>query len=134
LTGRDGDGDAVARAASDVDVVLDYLWGTVTAAVMPQVCRHRRDESRALRWVEIGAAAGDAIELSSVLLRKRNLQLLGSGQGATSTADIFAVAPAIVAAFTAGELAVAVQEVPLAEVETWWTARAGASERVVFVP
>ena len=134
LTGTPADGAAVAEAASEVDVVLDYLWGTVTSAVLPMLCRRRRAEERALHWVLIGSAAGDEIALSSVLLRKRNLHVLGSGQGATSTADMFGTAPAIVSAFAAGKLDVAARVVPLAEVAAQWSSSSASGERVVFVP
>jgi NADPH:quinone reductase-like Zn-dependent oxidoreductase len=133
LTGTKADGAAVATAASEVDIVLDYLWGAVTTAVMPALCRAREAESRALRWVLIGSVAGEDISLSSVLLRKRNLHILGSGQGATSTAEMFSVAPDIVAALAAGALQVQVREVPLAEIERHWSAALGSGERLVFV-
>ena len=126
--------DALARAASEVDIVLDYLWGSVTSALMPALCRHREDESRALHWILIGAVAGDELALSSVLLRKRNLHILGTGQGAVSMQDMFGLAPDIVAAFAAGKLDVRVREAPLAQVATWWAAPLESSERLVFGP
>ena len=134
LTGTKADGDAVAQAASEVDIVLDYLWGDVTSVLMPAICRHRGAESRALHWVLIGSVAGEEITLSSVLLRKRNLHVLGSGQGATSTAEMFSVSPDIVAAYAAGRLRVKVREAPLAEVDKWWSARLESGERLVFLP
>lgn len=133
LTGAKADGDAVGAAASEVDIVLDYLWGTVTTVVMPALARRREAESRALDWVLIGSMAGDDISLSSVLLRKRNLRILGSGQGATSTAEMFSVAPDIVAAFAADALQVRVREVPLADVESHWSAKQPSGERLVFL-
>ena len=133
LTGTKGDGEAVAAAASEVDIVLDYLWGPVTTGIMPALCRLREAESRALNWVLIGSVAGEDISLSSILLRKRNLQILGSGQGATSTADMFSVSPDIVAAFAAGALQVQVHEVPLADVERQWSTHLASGERLVFV-
>jgi NADPH:quinone reductase-like Zn-dependent oxidoreductase len=133
LAGAKADGDAVAAAASEVDTVLDYLWGPVTTAIMPALCRRRETESGALNWVLIGSIAGEDISLSSVLLRKRKLHVLGSGQGATSTAEMFSVSPDIVAAFAAGELQVQVREVPLADVESHWSATPPSGERVVFV-
>lgn len=133
LTGTKQDGDAVAAAASEVDIVLDYLWGTVSSAVMPALCRRREAESPALTWVLIGSMAGDEISLSSVLLRKRNLQILGSGQGAVSTADMWSAAPQIVNAFAAGTLNVEFREVPLADVERQWLAAAPSGERLVFI-
>jgi NADPH:quinone reductase-like Zn-dependent oxidoreductase len=133
LTGTKADGDSVAAAASEVDIVLDYLWGSVTTAVMPALCRRRQAESRALNWVLIGSTAGDDISLSSVLLRKRNLYVLGSGQGATSTAEMFSVSPEIVAAFAAGKLQLQIREVPLASVEQQWSTKSPSGERLVFV-
>ena len=134
LTGTRADGDAIAQVASEVDIVLDYVWGSVTSAVMPAVCRRRQAESRALHWVQIGSMAGDEIALSSVLLRKRNLHILGSGLGATSVEDMFSVASDVVAAFAAGALEVRVREAPLADVATWWSVRPDAGERLVFIP
>lgn len=67
--------------------------GSAASALMLALCRRRHDESRALRWVLIGSIAGDELALSSVLLRKRNSHILGSGQGASTTADMFSVAP-----------------------------------------
>jgi NADPH:quinone reductase-like Zn-dependent oxidoreductase len=133
LTGTKADGDEVAAAASEVDIVLDYLWGTVTTAIMPALCRRREAESRALSWVLIGSIAGEDISLSSVLLRKRNLHVLGSGQGATSTAEMFSVSPDIVAAFAAGRLQVQIREVPLASVERHWSTNGPSGQRLVFV-
>ena len=134
LTGADEDGEAIAAAASEVDVVLDYVWGTVTTALMPIMCLRREAETRALHWIHIGAMAGDEISLSSALLRKRNLHILGSGQGAASTADMFATVPAIVSAFAEGHLDVDLRTAPLAEVERWWSAPLASGERLVFVP
>jgi NADPH:quinone reductase-like Zn-dependent oxidoreductase len=125
------EGEAIARAASEVDIVVDYLWGNVTSQLMPALLKQRKAESRALRWILIGSMAGDEIALSSVLLRKRNLQILGSGQGATTAREMFSIAPDIVAAFAAGTLAVDVLEVPLADVAAYWAPR---PERVVFIP
>lgn len=134
LTGNPADAAALAQAASEVDIVLDYLWGTVTSAAMPALCRKREDESRALRWVLIGSVAGDEIALSSVLLRKRNLFILGSGQGASTVAEMFGCAGDIMEAFAAGKLQVNAREVPLSEVAQWWNARTESGQRIVFVP
>jgi NADPH:quinone reductase-like Zn-dependent oxidoreductase len=133
LAGEKADGDAVAAVASEADIVLDYLWGAVTTTLMPALCRRREAESRALNWVLIGSMAGDDISLSSVLLRKRNLHILGSGQGAISTAEMFSVCPDIVTAFAARRLHVQVREVPLADIEDYWTAKLPSGERLVFV-
>jgi NADPH:quinone reductase-like Zn-dependent oxidoreductase len=134
LTGTKADSDTVGQLASEVDIVLDYLWGSVTSSLMPALCRHRQAESQALHWVLIGSAAGEEIALSSVILRKRNLHILGTGQGAMSAPDMFSVTGDIVAAFAAGHLQVRVREVPLSEVAAWWSAPLDSGERLVFIP
>jgi NADPH:quinone reductase-like Zn-dependent oxidoreductase len=57
---------ALAEAAGDVDVVLDYLWGAPAASAMMTLARSRTDRSHALNWIQIGAIAGPTIELPSV--------------------------------------------------------------------
>ena len=128
------DARAVAEVASEVDIVLDYLWGSVTSVLLPTICQHRQDESRALHWVLIGSVAGDEIPLSAVLLRKRNIYILGSGQGASTTTEMFSVAADIIAAFAAGRLDANVRNVALADVAAWWSAPLASGERVVFIP
>jgi NADPH:quinone reductase-like Zn-dependent oxidoreductase len=88
----DGDPGQVAEelghAAADVDVVLDYLWGTPTANALAPVITGRTDAAKSLDWVQIGSVAGPTISLPSAALRAANLRLLGSGQGSVSSAGI----------------------------------------------
>jgi NADPH:quinone reductase-like Zn-dependent oxidoreductase len=42
---------ALAEAAAEVDVVVDYLWGKPAEAAIPAIVRARTDRARALRWV-----------------------------------------------------------------------------------
>ncbi len=79
---------ALAEAAAEVDVVVDYLWGKPAEAAIPAIVRARTDRARALRWVQIGAITGPEIALPSAALRACNLKLMGSGQGSVSTAGI----------------------------------------------
>ena len=113
---------ALAEAAAEVDVVVDYLWGKPAEAAIPALVRARRDRARALRWVQIGAITGPEIALPSAALRAANLQLMGSGQGSVSTAGIVEELPALAREVDAGALAVDADPVPLAEVESAWTA------------
>ena len=83
LTGdAEATGRALAAAAADVDIVLDYLWGAPAQDALMALLTGRSDRSRALDWVQIGAIAGPNIQLPSVALRSANLRLQGNGQGA----------------------------------------------------
>jgi NADPH:quinone reductase-like Zn-dependent oxidoreductase len=123
--------DDLGDVASEVDVVLDYLWGEPTANAIRTIVTHRRDRSRALDWIQIGSVAGPDIALPSAALRAANLRLLGSGQGSVSTQAIVAELPALAAEISAGAFAVDATPLPLEQVESAWTAPAS---RIVFTP
>ncbi|MGF0116890.1 zinc-binding dehydrogenase [Promicromonospora sp. Marseille-Q5078] len=130
----DATADALAAAAADIDVVLDYLWGPPTRHAIPALLRARSDRSAPLRWVEIGAVAGDTIELPAAALRSANLRLLGSGQGSVSGRRYLAELPALVAEITAGRIAVRTRTVPLADAEAAWSRPDEPGTRTVLVP
>jgi NADPH:quinone reductase-like Zn-dependent oxidoreductase len=125
---------ALAEAAAEVDVVVDYLWGPPAAAAMMAILRARSDRSRALDWIQIGSVAGPTIELPSVALRSANLRLQGNGQGAVSTRAYLAELPSLVDEIDRGTFAVAARPVPLADVEAAWAAPDVPGERTVLVP
>ena len=103
LTGEAGvTGQALAEAAADVDIVLDYLWGQPAQEAIVALLTARLDRSRALDWVQIGAVAGPTIELPSVALRSANLRLQGNGQGAVSAQAYLAELPSLIEEIDAG--------------------------------
>jgi NADPH:quinone reductase-like Zn-dependent oxidoreductase len=123
----------IAAKSSEVDVVLDYLWGPPTQAALMPLLRARRDPGKLLSWVEIGSVAGADIVLPSAALRQANIHFLGSGQGSASAAGILATLPSLVDEVLAGTFALDVVTRPLAKVETVWGEPAGALQRAVFV-
>lgn len=126
--------ERLGRAAADVDVVLDYVWGAPTERALPALLTARADRSKPLAWVQIGSLAGPEITLPSYLLRAANLNLMGSGQGSVSTAGIVAELPALAEEIAKGALAVDAVPMPLAEVEQAWRTRVAPGGRVVLVP
>jgi len=135
LTGdAEATGRALAAAAAEVDIVLDYLWGDPAERAMMALLTARSDRSRALDWIQIGALAGPAIELPSVALRSANLRLQGSGQGAVSAGAYAGELPSLVADIDSGAIAVTVNTMPLAQVEAAWIQPARPGERTVLVP
>jgi NADPH:quinone reductase-like Zn-dependent oxidoreductase len=132
LEGDPGDvAGRLGRAAAEVDVVLDYLWGSPTAAAMTAVVTHRADRSRPLAWVEIGSVAGPTAAIPSAALRAARLQIVGSGQGSVSSRDILAELPALVEQITRGRFDIDTRAVPLADVAAAW---ADTGRRTVLVP
>jgi NADPH:quinone reductase-like Zn-dependent oxidoreductase len=124
---------AVADAASEVDLVIDYLWGKPAQETIPALLTKRSDRSRALNWIQIGAVAGPTIELPSVALRSANFRLQGNGQGAVSLRGYLAELPSLVEEIAAGRLEVRTTAIPLRNVEAAWTEPITTGERAVIV-
>jgi NADPH:quinone reductase-like Zn-dependent oxidoreductase len=124
----------LAKAAAEVDIVIDYLWGAPAAATMMALLTARSDRSRALDWIQIGSIAGPAIELPSAALRSANLRIQGSGQGSVSPRAYLAELPSLVAEIDAGTITVNARPVPLADVEAAWTAPELPGQRTVLIP
>jgi NADPH:quinone reductase-like Zn-dependent oxidoreductase len=125
---------ALAEAAGEVDLVIDYLWGQPAGHAIMALLRARADRSRALNWIQIGSMAGPTIELPSVALRSANFRLQGNGQGAVSTGAYLAELPSLIDEIDNGGIAVTARPVPLADVETAWTAPEVPGVRTVLVP
>ena len=133
-----GDHDATARAlaaaAAESDIVLDYLWGKPAQHAITALLTARSDRSREMNWIQIGSVAGPAMELPSAALRSANFRLQGSGQGSVSPRAYLAELPSLVAEITAGTIAVTATTMPLADVEQIWPQAEAPGERTVLVP
>jgi NADPH:quinone reductase-like Zn-dependent oxidoreductase len=120
----------LARAARDVDVVIDYLWGPITAGVMAGIAGNRSDPGHPLSWIEIGSVGGPSAEIASAALRAVRMQIVGSGQGSVPTRDIVVELPALATEITSGALRIDARAVPLTDIEAAWNDRS-AEQRVV---
>jgi NADPH:quinone reductase-like Zn-dependent oxidoreductase len=130
---RLGEGPGLGEVAAEVDVVIDYLWGQVTADAMTAIATNRADDSRPLTWIEIGSVAGPDAAIPSAALRALPLQIVGSGQGSVSTAGILAELPALVAEISSGALRIDARAVALADVATAWQ-DTDSDGRIVLTP
>lgn len=120
------------EAAADVDVVLDFVWGTPAAGAMLPVLKARSDRSVPLTWVQIGSIAGESAPIPSAALRAARLQIVGSGIGSVSPREFIAELPELATAVTDGSLDVQARPVPLADIARAWDDR--SNERLVLVP
>ena len=124
---------ALAPAAADVDVVIDYLWGEPATRAMAAIATARTEPARPLTWVEIGAIAGPTAAIPSAALRSTRLQIVGSGQGSVPARDFAAELPELARQITSGAITAPARAVPLADVEQTWS-DTRADERIVFTP
>jgi NADPH:quinone reductase-like Zn-dependent oxidoreductase len=125
---------ALAEAAAEVDIVIDYLWSEPAQQTMTTLVKARADRSRLLEWIQIGAIAGPTLALPSVALRQSNLRIQGNGQGAVSTELYVSELPSLVAEIDAGRIVVNARSEPLTDVERVWRQPAAPGQRVVIRP
>jgi NADPH:quinone reductase-like Zn-dependent oxidoreductase len=130
----DSDADRrLAEVASDVDVVIDYVWGELSVAAMTAILTARPDRGKPLTWIEIGSVGGQVAAIPSAALRAARLSIVGSGQGSVSTREILAELPELAQQLSNGTLRVDTRPVPLADVEHAWT-DTSPERRVVLIP
>ena len=122
----------IEEAVAGIDVVVDYLWGRPTELLLEALAKGFNAEStHKTRLVEVGSSAGQTITLSAATLRSIDLTVLGSGFGGSSIDKILAAIPTLFEMAADGRLKMAVEPVPLAEVESAWD-RAEKGRRIVF--
>ncbi|MGW6793996.1 quinone oxidoreductase family protein [Streptomyces chartreusis] len=129
-----GDTDLLGTTAADIDVVLDYVWGPPTAAVMAAIATRRRDPGRQLTWVEIGSAAGPDAPLPSAALRSCRIALVGSGRGSLTADEILAGLAGLAGPVAAGDLVVEAETRSLTDVVQSWQDAARVTSRIVLLP
>jgi NADPH2:quinone reductase len=128
---------AFAREADHrpFDVILDYVWGHPTEALLDALTGHSlRAEPTRTRLVQVGEMAGPSIALSAAALRSSGLELYGGGGGSVPPAAIFEAFPEIWALAASGKLRIDLEQAPLAEVEAAWQRKDLPGRRLVIVP
>lgn len=123
-----------SSALPEVQVVLDYLWGTSAELILQAAAGHGSPEGEPrIRFVQIGSISGNSIPLSAQWLRSSGVELLGSGLGSLSAQQIVQSLTTMFAAASKVKFEIEIDELPLANVEEAWT-RKGDDRRIVFIP
>ena len=133
----DQDADALTAAfreqihAPGVDVVLDYLWGMPAESFLSAASGHGSGEAaRRIRFVNIGSMAGLSIPLAAGPLRSSGLELMGSGLGSVSHADLVKVIGELLKAIGPAKLKVDAVAMPMSGVEAAWAGK--SAQRIVL--
>jgi NADPH:quinone reductase-like Zn-dependent oxidoreductase len=125
---------AAAVATSGLDVVIDYLWGRPTEALIAAISRGRLTHAAPrVRLVEVGDSAGPTITLPAQILRSSGLEIVGSGAGTIPLQAIMAALPQFIDCAASGDLRLGVDQVPLIQVEEAWQ-RDQHGRRLVLMP
>jgi NADPH:quinone reductase-like Zn-dependent oxidoreductase len=130
--------EAFAREAGDAgfDVIIDYLWGPPTEALLAAVARRDlKAASSRVRLVQVGESAGPTISLAAATLRSSKLEILGAGSGnAPVSPEIWLEAiRQLLSNVASGKLRIDTERVPLREVEDSWQ-RDQNGRRTVIIP
>lgn len=129
--------EAFTRQAGDggYDVVLDYLWGRPTEALVAALTGHDlMAEPTRTRLVQIGEMAGPILRLPAEAVRSSGLEVVGSGGGSIPPAAIFEMFPRLWELAANGDLRVDTEPVPLPDVQAAWRCRSHGGRRLVLVP
>lgn len=127
---------AFVRAAghSGYDVIVDFLWGAPTEALLAALERPEfLLKSKDVRLLPIGESAGPTITLPAAVLRNSGLTIPGPA-GLPSRDVLDNTFRAAVAHAAAGRLRIETVAVPLADVESAWQREDLHGRRLVFVP
>ncbi|UFZ03552.1 zinc-binding alcohol dehydrogenase family protein [Bradyrhizobium ontarionense] len=129
-----GDGDALEERfkpqfAEGVDIVLDYLWGDSAERLLIAAAKAGA-EARPIRFVQVGSVSGGDITLPSAVLRASAIELIGSGIGSIPLERLIAVTGELLQATIPAGLKIAVDPVPLQDIEQAWR-RDDSSKRIV---
>jgi NADPH2:quinone reductase len=126
-----------ARAAqvAPYDVIVDYLWGWPTEALLAALTRSDFNAGRSsrIRLVQVGESAGPTITLPAAALRSSGLEIVGAGSGTVPSLDVLqATYRELMARAASGELHIDTESASLAGMEEAWT-REGR-KRLVILP
>jgi NADPH:quinone reductase-like Zn-dependent oxidoreductase len=128
---------AAIAAQGPYDLIIDYLWGAPAEAVFTALIHPdgRADHApQSIRYILVGMTAGEVAALPAMTLRAAPVQLLGSGHGGQAPLEDAAAAyRSLLQQVAAGEITLAIDPVPLIQVEKTWR-QAGSDRRIVFVP
>lgn len=130
--------EAFAREGGETgfDVIIDYLWGSPTEALVAALMRRdMKPAASRVRLVEVGESAGPTISLPAAALRSSRLEILGAGTGSTAASPEMWIEALrqLLAKVASGALRVDTERVPLADVTDVWD-RDQRGRRTIIVP
>ena len=128
--------DAFAREAGDAgfDVIIDYLWGRPTEALLAAMTKSGfAAATKETRLVQVGESAGPTISLPAAVLRSMSLTILGTA-GMPPREVLADAMQQVMSQAAHGELRIETERVPLADIEMAWQRQQRPGSRIVVVP
>jgi NADPH:quinone reductase-like Zn-dependent oxidoreductase len=126
--------EAIVKEASPtgIHVILDYLWGRPTEAVLAAIARQDVPQGApSVRLIDLGQMAGATITLAASVLRSSGLLISGSGLTIERLREAM---PQLIAEAASGTLRIETEPVPLAQIEAGWQRQTPDNRRLVVLP
>jgi NADPH:quinone reductase-like Zn-dependent oxidoreductase len=116
------------------DVVLDYLWGEPTEALLAVLSKSEfAVATRETRLVQVGESAGATITLPAAVLRSAPVTILGTG-GIPPYEILTDAMKQVMERGARGELRIETERVALEQIENVWKRAGRTGSRIVVVP
>jgi NADPH:quinone reductase-like Zn-dependent oxidoreductase len=115
--------------AHGLDVVIDYLWGTSARTIIVSIAKAIED-AHPVRFVQVGEASRESVELPGAALRSSAIQIMGSGLKSVPFPKLLAGIRQTFDLAARGKLYLPTRTVPLATVAENWDAP--GKPRLVF--
>jgi len=116
------------------DVVLDYLWGEPTEALLAVLSKTEFAAApRETRLVQVGESAGATIALPAAVLRSARVTILGTG-GIPPYEILADAMKQVMDRGARGELRIDTERGALEEIESVWKRAGQAGSRMVVMP
>ena len=120
--------------ASGFDVILDYLWGEPTEAMLSAITKSEfAANTKEMRLIQVGESAGATINLPAAVLRSTRITLSGTG-GIPSLQVLRNAIKRVFEHGALGELRIETQRTALAEIESVWNRERAAGQRIIVIP
>jgi NADPH:quinone reductase-like Zn-dependent oxidoreductase len=127
---------AFAQAAGEdgFDVIIDYLWGRPTERLLAAITKPEFAMiEKETRLVQVGESAGPTITLPAAVLRSTALTITGTA-GIPSRDILVEAMQQVLSRAARGELRIATEQVPLADIERVWQRPERSGHRIVVIP
>jgi NADPH:quinone reductase-like Zn-dependent oxidoreductase len=119
--GEDFERALTEEFARGLDVVIDYLWGTSARTIIVAVAEAIED-AHPVRFIQVGEASREAVELPGAALRSSAIQIMGSGLKSVPLPGLLEAIRSTFELATEGGLYLPTQAVPLSSVGENWNA------------
>lgn len=126
-----GDFDQALTAvfAEGLDVIVDYLWGSSARTIIVAVAKAVED-AHPVRFIQVGEASREPVELPAAALRSSAIQIMGSGLKSVSFPKLLEGIQQTFDLAARGKLYLPTEVVPLSTVTENW--EASGKPRLVF--